>query len=461
MRYFTTLTESERRLLATVLSGLNSALLIDETGMIQMCTGSFLRLAGRDIDYIEDHPVDEVFPGNRMMEVLQSGKALISEPWQLGGTTHYVSLVPLQANGIRIGVLAYDLFRSRSEAEAFASRVQKLAVQTGSRDSGKRMDQAKYSLDSIIGESEGIREARERVKIIANSNVPVLIQGDTGTGKELIAHAIHQESTRRDGPFVRVNCAGIPENLLESELFGYDDGAFTGARKGGKPGKFELASHGSIFLDEISELSLAAQAKLLRALQENEIERVGSTRLIPIDTRVISATNQPLTRLVEEGKFRKDLMFRLAVFNIYVPPLKEHPEDIPVLSQHFIEQYNRENSTKITGINDEGMEFLTTYHWPGNVRELMIAIERACLNTREGMLSLNDILRYIGVGKGQYLKNYSYPGFNLKEARQDMEKVLIQRALVAAEGNRPKAAQLLGISRSALYKKFEELGIKN
>lgn len=444
-----------------LLSGIEGVVLIDRNGSIRFVDRFISRMDGFSRENVIGCHVDEVFPEISLTDVMTLGRPVVGKPWMINGSRRMMSQVPVWSNGVIVGALGANLVGSKREANDLVRRIQKVFSEWPPQgDEVSRVDGAKYSLATIVGQSEGILEAKERVKIIASSNVPVLIQGDTGTGKELIAHALHLESARRDGPFVRVNCAGIPESLVESELFGYEEGAFTGARKGGKPGKFEQANQGSIFLDEIGELSRTTQAKLLRALQENEVERVGSTRLVPIDARVISATNQPLTRLVEEGRFRKDLMFRLAVFIIYIPPLKSRKEDIPLLCQHFIDLYNRENGTHIIGITEEGLDFLANYHWPGNVRELYITIERACLDARQGMINVTNILRYGGIAKDQYLKNYSYPGFNLKLARQEAEKAIIHRALQASEGNRQKAARLLGISRAALYNKMNELNIK-
>lgn len=460
MKSLKLLQEFDMAAIRNLAAGFDGVMVCDQEAVIQYCSPYYLNILKLTAVELIGLPIEEILPRARTREVINNKKPIMAEIWEMHRQSVAVSSYPISANGVIIGVLILRLLDDRREADKLIRNLQKAFPDAVNPQPDQGINGAKYTLATIIGESEGIIEAKERVKMIADSNVPVLIQGDTGTGKELIAHALHQESSRRSEPFIRVNCAGIPENLLESELFGYDEGAFTGARRGGKPGKFELANQGSIFLDEISELSLAAQAKLLRTLQENEIERVGSTRIIPIHARVISATNQPLTRLVEEGKFRKDLMFRLAVFSIYIPPLKERTEDIPLLCRHFIDNYNREHDTNITGLTKEGLEFLVDYHWPGNVRELYITIERACLDAQGGMLTINNILRYLGVAEGQYLKDYSYVGFDLRQARQQAEKVMIQRALLASEGNRQQAARLLGISRSALYNKLDELGIK-
>lgn len=450
--------ESDLESIAAVLAGIGGAIVIDENGIIREISPYYQRVTGLKRDQVIGEKIESVWPDTPLIKVLTTGEPIASKVCQLpNGQLHMITALPVASEGKVIGAVGFCLVHSKADARKLMRQLQEFL---NNLPGNRSLDSAKYDLSAIIGVSEGIVEAIERVKIIAPSNVPVLIQGDTGTGKELIAHALHQESPRRHGPFIRVNCAAIPENLIESELFGYNEGAFTGARKGGKPGKFELANQGSIFLDEIGELSRTAQAKLLRALQENEIERVGSTHLIPIDARVISATNQPLTKLVEEGSFRKDLMFRLAAFTIYIPPLRERPEDIPVLCHHFVDQYNRENGTEITGFTKDAMDFLMAYHWPGNVRELIIAVERACLDAQQGDITMTNILRYLGVGKGQFLKNYSYPGFDLKTARMEAEKLTIRHALQASEGNRQQAAKLLGISRSSLYNKLVELGIE-
>jgi len=322
----------------------------------------------------------------------------------------------------------------------------------------KRLSSAKYSLASIVGKSDAIVEAKEQVRMVAATSMPVSITGETGTGKELFAHAVHQESSRREYPLIRVNCASIPENLLESELFGYEEGAFTGARKSGKPGKFELAHKGTLFLDEISELSWVAQAGLLRVLQEKELERVGGIDTIAVDVRIISATNLPLRELVSQGKFRKDLFFRLDVFPIHIPPLRERMEDLEPLTEFFINQFNQETGGHIKGISKEAMARLHQYHWPGNVRELNTVIERACIDTGAGIISIDNLLRFAG-SKVSADNRLKYQGFDLAKARDEAEKLTIIRAIKACRGNKTQAAQLLGLSRSALYYKIKQLQI--
>ena len=332
-----------------------------------------------------------------MLEVLNTGKPIIADIWELAGKSQIVSRVPITLNGSIIGAAGFNIFRYLDDAQGFAHRITNMFSELKYyKEEVKRLSSAKYSLASIVGKSDAIVEAKEQVRMVAATSMPVSITGETGTGKELFAHAVHQESSRREYPLIRVNCASIPENLLESELFGYEEGAFTGARKSGKPGKFELAHKGTLFLDEISELSWVAQAGLLRVLQEKELERVGGIDTIAVDVRIISATNLPLRELVSQGKFRKDLFFRLDVFPIHIPPLRERMEDLEPLTEFFINQFNQETGGHIKGISKEAMARLHQYHWPGNVRELNTVIERACIDTGAGIISIDNLLRFAG-----------------------------------------------------------------
>jgi len=251
-----------------------------------------------------------------------------------------------------------------------------------------RIRGAKYSLDQIIGNSAKIKKMKEMIVKAAQTKSTVLIFGETGTGKELVAHAIHQQSRRNYQPFVRVNCAAIPGELLESELFGYEEGAFTGAKRGGKVGKFELANFGTLLLDEINQMPLYMQSKLLRVIQEKEIERLGGNRPIEIDVRRIFTTNQNLAELVQQNKFREDLYYRINVVSIDIPPLRERIEDIPMLVRFFIAKINKELGLSISGIDKKVLKLFMAYDWPGNIRELENAIERAANLALQGNLKL-------------------------------------------------------------------------
>lgn len=445
----------------TIFSDFEGALVIDEDGKILIFTDHYARETGMRKEDVVGKRVDEVFPTTRMMEVLKTGKPIIADIWQLQGKKQIVNRVPITVDGQIIGAAGYNVFRYIDDAKGFAKRIAHLSSELNYyKEEVKRLSEAKYSLNSIIGRSEGLQEAKVRVRMAAPSTYPILITGETGTGKELFAHAIHMESSRRDYPFIRVNCATIPANLIESELFGYEEGAFTGAKKSGKPGKFELAHRGTIFLDEISELSSSAQAQLLRVLQEKEIDRIGGTSSIRVDVRVISATNRSLHELVKEGKFRRDLLFRLDVFPINIPPLRERMTDIEPLCMHLIQSHNRENGTNITGISKEALEILYSYHWPGNVRELYNVIERSCIDVRAGEISIDNLMRFsVNLDK---LNNKTPPKeFDMEKAKMEAEKIAIKRALKHVKNNRTKAANLLGISRSALYYKMKQYKISH
>ncbi|MGB9802797.1 sigma-54-dependent transcriptional regulator [Desulfofundulus sp.] len=312
--------------------------------------------------------------------------------------------------------------------------------------------------DVMIGLSPEMQKVYKAIGRVANSNATVLIRGESGTGKELVARAIHYNSIRRDKPFIKINCASIPENLLESEMFGYEKGAFTGA-VASKPGKFELAQRGTIFLDEIGEMSLGLQAKLLRVIQEREFERLGGTETIKVDVRIIAATNKDLEKCIAEGTFREDLYYRLNVVDIYLPPLRERKEDIPVLVDHMIKLCNAEYKKQVTGFTEQAMKLLMEYDWPGNVRELKNVCERAVLMSTGPMLTVEDLPRNIRKSSRRlhWLKGLS--GDSFKEMIAEVEREIILQALEEHNWNRSAAAQALKMNRSSLYLKMKELGI--
>ncbi len=307
----------------------------------------------------------------------------------------------------------------------------------------------RYSLDNMIGQSGVMQEVYRMIEKVAPNDATVLILGESGTGKELVARAIHNLSPRRDKPFVAVNCAALPENLLESELFGYEKGAFTGADRR-KLGHFETAGEGTIFLDEIGEITLATQVKLLRVLQSKQIMRLGGTEVIPLKARVVAATNRVLEDMIKEGTFREDLYYRINVFPISLPPLRRRSEDIPALVNHFLEK-NKPGA----GIEKEALEKLRMYHWPGNVRELENVIERSLIMAGDRPISLEDLPPYLrDEKKPPTLFEIPDEGINLEE----VEKKLIQRAIEKAGGNKSRAARLLGITRRKLYSMMERFG---
>ena len=316
----------------------------------------------------------------------------------------------------------------------------------------------RFSFSNIIGKSKPMREVFELIRLVADSDASVIVSGESGTGKEMVASAIHFNSPRRTKPYVRVSCASLPESLIESELFGYEKGAFTGASER-RIGRFEAASGGTLFLDEIGELPLTFQVKLLRVLQERQIERLGSNRAIDIDVRIVSASVRSLEEEIRRGRFREDLYFRVNTVAIDLPPLRERREDVPLLAESFLQEFAAERRREIEGFSDEAIEKLETHTWPGNVRELRNVIERAVLFCRGPIVTVDELPPNLrGSGKG-VTTNGPAPVVAMQTAVERAEVEAICNALSATEGRRAEAAELLGISRKTLWEKIKHLGI--
>ena len=312
------------------------------------------------------------------------------------------------------------------------------------------------SFQSYISQNKDLQKTLSLAAKVANTNCTILIQGESGVGKEVMAKCIHNASSRKERPMIKVNCASIPENLLESELFGYEEGAFTGARKGGKLGKFELANKGTILLDEIGDMSLTMQSKLLRVLQEKELERVGGTKTIKLDVRVIAATNRNLEEMVEKNEFRSDLYYRLHVVPIHIPALRYRREDIMPLVRYFIERNGGDESTDLT---PGAARMLEEYGWPGNVRELQNVIEYAMIVKTGDILEIKDFPQYLR-GDGAEDGPAEDGPCRLKDAVERLEKSMMQRALKRNNGNKSMAINELGLSRRSFYEKLEKYGLK-
>lgn len=374
--------------------------------------------------------------------------------------------VDLAVRAMRSG--AYDFLCKPIESESFALRIeraleaQKLTRQVAFLKGklGKEMN-----LESLMGNSNNIQQVFEHIKVVAPTDATVLVQGESGTGKELTARGIHHFSKRKKKPFVVVDCGTLPETLIESELFGYEKGAFTGAMER-KPGQFELANGGTLFLDEITNLSSSAQRKLLRVLQEREIQRLGGKKTISVNVRIIAATNIDLQEAVKSGTFRKDLYHRVNEFPIHVPPLRERRPDIMLLVRRFIEEANFDFNKKVESVSSGALKQLMSYSWPGNVRELKNAIKRAVLLTDRIILP-----RHISLSLGadsserspESEVDFDKDGFSLrgavKKATENVEREIIAKALEQAGGNKSKAARMLKMDRSALYYKIKKLGL--
>ena len=408
------------------------------------------------------HPWDLV-PDSRVAEVLKNRRPLVGYQIRAKRQEGLVSYSPLLEDGTLLGVLIWGQFANTEYARRFSQVSSQLARELSSaKERLRTLSAASYNLSGIVGESEAMERLREDIISAARTSSTVLIEGETGVGKELVAQAVHDCSPRRAQRFVRINCSAIPAELAESEFFGYEEGAFTGARRGGRKGKFELASGGSLFLDEINQLPLSMQPKLLRVLQEREIERVGGSTVIPVDARIIAAANVHLRRQVEEGRFRSDLYYRLNVVRLRIPPLRERKEDIPVLARNFLMKLNYQLGTDISSISGEVLRRMMAYHWPGNVRELHNALERAMNRCRGDTLQPEDF-EYAPGSAAPRPGTAPAVGGSLTHLKDELEYEALRTAMLQAGGNKTKAARLMGISRNALYKKlkkFEQPGTR-
>jgi transcriptional regulator with PAS, ATPase and Fis domain len=317
----------------------------------------------------------------------------------------------------------------------------------------------RYSFSKIIGKSKKMQRVFELIQVVADSDSSVLVLGESGTGKEMVANAIHYNSPRRVRPYIRVSCASLPETLIESELFGYEKGAFTGANQR-RIGRFEAASGGTLFLDEIGELPLSFQVKLLRVLQERQVERLGSNRPVDVDVRIVSASLRPLEEEIAEGRFREDLLFRVNTVTIKVPPLRERREDVPLLAQTFLQEFCRERSKEIEGFSDEALDLFDAYAWPGNVRELRNAVERAVLFCQGSRITAEDLPGALkSVSPERPPAPSSQEVVSMQEAVERAEIGAIRAALSSSNGRRTEAAARLGISRKTLWEKIKNYEI--
>ncbi|WP_258359896.1 sigma-54 interaction domain-containing protein [Moorella sulfitireducens] len=432
---------------------------VDYTGKIAFINRTYLNILGMRQEDVVGKNVIDILPETRTLTVIRTGKAIIGYNWTVNGYKMIVSSLPLVKNGKVLGCFAYGLFLDRWDERAKDMAENLIRELNMYKSEIRNLHSARYTFNDIIGNSRAIQNVKFLAQQVAlRSTTTVLITGESGTGKELFAHAIHNWSSRSSMPFVRVNCAAIPENLLESELFGYAEGAFTGARKGGHPGKFELANGGTIFLDEIAEMSPTMQSKLLVVLQEKEFERLGSSHPIQINVRVIAATNRNLKEMVEQNRFRGDLYYRLNVFRLEIPPLRERLEDIPAIVKALIPKLNTCRRTTVVGVADETLELLQKYSWPGNVRELENVLESAIiLADMEG--ARNIIPKHLAFMGSKLDYEYSPVGASLKKAVEEFEKRYIARVMQDCSFDKKKAAEILNMDLSWLYKKLKKYGI--
>lgn len=437
-------------------------LVVDDEAIIRQSLHDWLSDAGYEVLTAENGPkaletiqreglriviTDLVMPGMDGIELMKRARE-ISPDIEVIVITAYGS-IPTAISAMREG--AYDYIEKPFCPERTEILIEKLVEHQGLIEENLSLHQKleeRYRFENIIAKSPRMQQVIEVIKVVAKSNATVLITGETGTGKELVARAIHSQSYRCGKPFIAVSCAALPETLLESELFGHEKGAFTGAYAQ-KKGKFEIASRGTLFLDEIGEMSTNIQVHLLRVLEEKEFTRVGGNEPIKVDVRVISATNRATKEAIAEGRFREDLYYRLNVVNVELPPLRERKEDIPLLAQHFLKEFALENNKEVSGFSSEATDFLLRYDWPGNVRELENAIERAVILAQKPLIELDDLPQQTLVA----------PSISAEKNLRQVEKNHILNVLAQTKGNYTEAARVLGISRMTLYNKAKAYGI--
>ena len=405
--------------------------------------------------------ITKVFPPSKMQELLKGNKALDTDFYFHDGRMSVSTRAQLRQNGKIVGVLEYDIIQDLDSLEDILEKYS-MALNDELkyyREQFRNLRSTKYSIDNLIGSSIKMQDLKNQIKLAAGTNSTIIINGETGTGKELVAHSIHNLSNRKFGELIKVNAASFPEQLAESEFFGYEEGAFTGAKKGGKKGKFEMANGGTLFIDEIGQMPMAIQSKLLRALQEKEIDRLGGYRSIPIDVRIIAATNIDLKELVKHQRFRDDLYYRLNVFTIDIPNLSDRLEDIPELVMYQLPKLNHEMGKNIINVDPSVYEYLKKYRWPGNVRELFNTLEKAMNYAKGDTLKLENFMPSAKKGTFQLdaLTNEENP---IETVRHEAERKLIMQVLEISQGNKTKAAELLRIARPLLYQKMNRLGIK-
>ena len=449
--------------LDTVLNIINDGIVVvDRDGVITLVNRVIADYLSTNVQELVGRHVTEVFKNSRLHIAARTGIPELSEIMSTGDDQLIVSHLPVIRNGSPVGAVGKVIFPHRDEIKELVRKFNSLQSKLSYyEDELKKASREIFDVSYIVAESPGMVRVLNEAKKVSRGNSTVLITGESGTGKELIARAIHTYSDRRKGPFIMINCAAIPENLLESELFGYAPGAFTGADRNGKPGRFELADQGTIFLDEIGDMSLNLQAKLLRVLQERSFERLGGTKTINVNVRIISATNKDLGKAIKEGGFREDLFYRLNVINLRLPPLRERPEDIEPLVGHIIDRLNRMMRTNITGATVEAMKILKAYHWPGNVRELENVLERAVNFVTEGSIKPVHIPAHLlRCDMAEMDEHIEYAEKTLDSRLRQAERDVILEALEKTGGNKSRAAKLLNVSRAHLYVKMEKLGIK-
>ena len=436
--------------------------IVDADGNVVFLSPTHEKFLGLRPGESTGQPVRDVIPNTRLHEVVRSGMAEVGRIQRFKGYERVVSRHPIKRDGKIVGAIGRVMFKGPEQVELLSRRINALEqeIETYRQESSAQRKGDKV-LEAIVGQSLGIQSVRDQIRKIAPLDIPVLIQGDSGTGKELVAQALHRLSPRHDGPLVTVNAAALPASLVESELFGYEPGSFTGADRKGRKGKFERADKGTIFLDEIGDMPLEVQTKLLRVLQDRMVERVGGEQPRRIDFRLCCATNHDLELLVEQEKFRLDLFYRVSPISIQLPSLEERLEDIPLLVRHFLSEFSVQYGRPVPDVDAEVYHHLVAQPWPGNVRQLRHEIERAFVLSEGSRLRVIDFSQSDATSRDErsfvasavFRNGANGPG-RLKETLEQVEDELIRNAMARFGGNKKRVAEHLGISRSYLYKKL-------
>jgi transcriptional regulator with PAS, ATPase and Fis domain len=444
----------DRDLLIEYLLGMTNEMIavVSKEGLVVELSQAYAEFLGITRKAAIGRHVTDVIDNTRLHIVAVTGVPEIEKIQKIKGHDAVVTRLPITEHDRVIGSFARVLFKDLHDLDILYGKLNR--VENELRQYKKKfgiINAARYGINDIIGKSQLMLDLKNSIRRIAKTSSNVIILGESGTGKELFAHAIHNESIRATHPFVSVNCGSIPSELMESELFGYEGGSFTGAKKDGMIGLFQAADKGTIFLDEISELPMPMQVKLLRVLQEREIKKIGASQTIPINVRVIAASNKDPYQLISEGKFRADLYYRLNVIGLHIPPLRMRKEDIPPLVESIIKKLSAKENIQVERISPSTMAFLKTYDWPGNIRELENVLERA-LNFIE-----SDKMIHMSHLPGALKKSSAdVDGRSLHEIINDAEYKAIANALSKYNGNKSKASKALGISRTSLYEKMQK-----
>ncbi|APC38995.1 sigma 54-interacting transcriptional regulator [Clostridium estertheticum] len=447
----------QEEMLNTIFNTVNECIVVvDQNGIITMMSDEYKRFI--NCQNPEGKHVTEVIENTKLHIVARTGEKKVGEIQEVNGHRMISMRVPIIKDGVVVGAIGKVMFKDLSNFKILSNKLCLMDKEAeGCKNELSTDQKAIYTFNNIIGGSDKSQEVMVLAKRVAKVDSNVLITGESGTGKELFAHSIHNDSKRCLKPFVKINCGAIPAELFESEMFGYEEGAFTGAKKSGRKGKFEYANGGTILLDEIGDMPMNMQVKLLRVIQEKELVKVGGNDAIKVDVRIIASTNKSLEQLINDGKFREDLYYRLDVMHLRLPPLRERREDIEELANKLLIKICKKYNVKSEGISREAIDFLKAYSWPGNIRQLENVIERAINLLDEDICIMPKHLPEKIIKSKS--KKYSLENNYLKDVVERIEKDIIMECLKDTSGNKKEAAKILGLSRAGLYKKLNRYNL--